>query len=324
MSRINRQYVVAASLVAACAAMPARAAAQQGVATPTPAPPATTRPAISQPATPAAQGQSAPTPPSSRRSAVPQGFSVVLVLGDLQGTSATDDVPMAAKRALADMREFLPYKSYRLLDAAWLMCCGEQRPATAGERRPTSETTNVASQVLRGPEDQEYELRLSTSRAENARVFVRFTLIGSVPFTSTAVTSANSERTTKRRIADLQDRAELMQRQIQETKKKVDVGTSSGSEIPKMEVELRSIQREIEDLRARLENATASTASGGRSSAARGSTERMMRSAVIDTSFTMDVGESVVVGTSRLKGGTQALIALLTAVPPRPGAGSRE
>jgi hypothetical protein len=37
---------------------------------------------------------------------------------------------------------------------------------------------------------------------------------------------------------------------------------------------------------------------------------------VIDTSFSMDVGETVVVGTSRLKG-DKALIALLTAIPPR-------
>jgi hypothetical protein len=35
---------------------------------------------------------------------------------------------------------------------------------------------------------------------------------------------------------------------------------------------------------------------------------------MIDTSFTMDIGETVVVGTSRLKG-DKALIALLTAVP---------
>jgi hypothetical protein len=37
---------------------------------------------------------------------------------------------------------------------------------------------------------------------------------------------------------------------------------------------------------------------------------------IIDTSFAMDVGETVVVGTSRLKGNSRALIALLTAVPP--------
>jgi hypothetical protein len=39
----------------------------------------------------------------------------------------------------------------------------------------------------------------------------------------------------------------------------------------------------------------------------------MGRRAMIDTSFTMDIGETVVVGTSRLKG-DKALIALLTAV----------
>ena len=36
---------------------------------------------------------------------------------------------------------------------------------------------------------------------------------------------------------------------------------------------------------------------------------------VIHTTFTMDVGETVVVGTSRLRDNSRALIALLTAVP---------
>jgi hypothetical protein len=36
----------------------------------------------------------------------------------------------------------------------------------------------------------------------------------------------------------------------------------------------------------------------------------------------MEIGETVVVGTSRLRGNSKALIALLTAVPPR-GASSR-
>ena len=35
---------------------------------------------------------------------------------------------------------------------------------------------------------------------------------------------------------------------------------------------------------------------------------------LIDTSFNMDIGETVVVGTSRLGGGDRAIIALLTAV----------
>ena len=127
-----------------------------------------------------------------------------------------------------------------------------------------------------------------------------------------------------RRIADLQDKAELTQKQIHEAKRKVEVGIAAGSEIPKLEVELRSIQREIADLQARLETgaATAGRSGGG----TRGSADRaaqMARASTIDTSFTMDVGETVVVGTSRLKGGTKALIALLTAVPARASGAAR-
>jgi hypothetical protein len=46
---------------------------------------------------------------------------VVLVLGDLQGgpAPASEAVPAAAAKALADLKDFLPYKSYRLLDAQW-------------------------------------------------------------------------------------------------------------------------------------------------------------------------------------------------------------
>jgi hypothetical protein len=55
--------------------------------------------------------------------------------------------------------------------------------------------------------------------------------------------------------------------------------------------------------------------SARRVSAAAGNT-REVRRAVIDTSFMMAVGETVVVGTSRLKG-DKALIALLTAIPQR-------
>ena len=43
----------------------------------------------------------------------------MLVLGDLQAGSTPDNVPPAAKKALADMKDFLPYKSYRLLDSQW-------------------------------------------------------------------------------------------------------------------------------------------------------------------------------------------------------------
>jgi hypothetical protein len=262
-------------------------------------------PATTRPAQPGAQGQGrsgAPAPAKTvygvnTRAVSPQGFSVVLVLGDLQGASSPDDVPIAARKALTDMREFLPFKSYRLLDAAWLMCCGGQRDS--------------ANQMLRGPDEQEYDLRLSTSRAEGARVSVRFTLLSAGIPTETAAESAAVSRTTARRLADLQDKRTLVETQLKDLRKRVEVGVAPAAEVQKLEVELRSIQRQIEDLSARASSPARANPRPG--------VEHFARSAIIDTNFTMDVGETVVVGTSRLKGGTKALIALLTAVPPRSG-----
>jgi hypothetical protein len=256
-----------------------------------------------------------PPPPAGRgpRAAVPQGFSVVLVLGDIQSAASTDDVPLAARKALADMKDFLPFKSYRLLDAAWVMCCG---PMAGGDRRPAAQDTHPAllsqqlTQMLRGPDEQEYELKLS-SRMENSQVMVRFTLLGSVTGSETISDSAQM-RQMGRKLADLKDQAALLEKTIQDTRKKVEVGISSGDNIAKMEVDLRRTNREIEELTTRL----AETRAGGRP-AARAGSESDNRSSIIDTSFAMDVGETVVVGTSRLKGGSKALIALLTAVPPR-------
>ena len=50
------------------------------------------------------------------------GFSVVLMLGETQGTAAGDGLPPAPalRKALADVKDFLPYKSYRTLDSQWL------------------------------------------------------------------------------------------------------------------------------------------------------------------------------------------------------------
>src|SRR5688500_14233036 len=55
------------------------------------------------------------------------GYSVVLVIGDMQAPGSRDSVPSAARKALTDMQAFLPYKRYQLLDAAWMICCGAFR-----------------------------------------------------------------------------------------------------------------------------------------------------------------------------------------------------
>ncbi|HEY7501505.1 MAG TPA: hypothetical protein VH740_23485 [Vicinamibacterales bacterium] len=282
---IQRLPIPALSAVLCFTALTSNAFAQQAqTARPEAAPSATTRTAQTTP-------QPRETPAAKTR--VPQGFSVVLVLGDIQTAAPSDDVPPAARKALTDMRDFLPYKSFKLLDAAWLLCCGN-------DLRRSGETT---TQLLRGPDGQEYELKLTTSRESGGEFVVRFTLFGPSE-NEAAVASTDGEATTARRLADARDRLTLLQVQLQEARKKFEVGTAPKAEVTKLEMEVRSEQRRIEDL---------STRQG------RGTGPRAVPSkrAVLDTTFTMDTGETVVVGTSRLRGGAKALIALLTAVPPR-------
>ena len=80
----------------------------------------------------------------------------MLVLGDLQGGTTQDNVPPAARKALTDMKEFLPYKSYRLLDVQWTLCCGGGRGATPVVSR------------LRGADGHDYELTLAASLERTA------------------------------------------------------------------------------------------------------------------------------------------------------------
>src|SRR5690242_18753226 len=48
------------------------------------------------------------------------GFGVSLVLGEAQGSGTTDKLPQGATKALLDLKDFLPYKSYRVLDTLWM------------------------------------------------------------------------------------------------------------------------------------------------------------------------------------------------------------
>jgi len=67
-----------------------------------------------------------------------KGFGVTLVLGT-RGTGELGTLPAGVSKALADVKEFLPYKTYRVLDTLWM----------AGE------TNNL---ILRGLGDEKYAL----------------------------------------------------------------------------------------------------------------------------------------------------------------------
>ena len=205
----------------------------------------------------------------------PQAFSVSLVLGDMQATTgASDNVPPAARKALTDVKDFLPYKAYRLLDSQWTLCCGRSAITTR----------------LRGPEDQDYALELTPSSAGGGKYYVRF-----------ALWEPRAERTEMDLNATtlLQQQRVALDRQLEELRK------ANGENHP----DVVRLRRRIESLDSQ------SAASRDDNLSRRTLTGSLPRRAVIDTSFTMDVGETVVVGTSRLKG-DKALIALLTAVAP--------
>jgi len=96
-----------------------------------------------------------------------QGFSVVLVLGDLKGDSTiSTDLPAGARRALADMKDFLPYRSYKLLDTTWILNNTSSRPASSSLRGPDGmdyEVTIIASGNYKRPDGSEAVLSVKFS-----------------------------------------------------------------------------------------------------------------------------------------------------------------
>jgi len=110
-----------------------------------------------------------------------QAFSVAILLGDVHGSSTPDNVPAGAKKALADVREFLPYKSYRLLDTQWIRCC-------AGP--------NVSGQ-LRGLDEEEYAFQIGINNISGTRLTANFTLtdVAAAPFKKPIMSSNFSMET---------------------------------------------------------------------------------------------------------------------------------
>jgi hypothetical protein len=245
----------------------------------------------------------AETPPKKLTSPEPmprRGFNVVLLLGDMQDTGGQETVPNAARKALADMKDFLPYKAYRLLDTQWVL----------------GSTSGPTITRLRGVDDQEYGLELRAQPTFTAggafapgTTFVRFVLTDASDGAGEGGRTALKELTKadptsveiSREVYQLERERDDLQLRVSKGRKNVEVGLENVDEIKRLEMQLAAVTRRISDLKQSL-SAASSKASGR---------------AVIDTSFRMDDGETVVVGTSKVKGGGRALIALLTATAER-------
>lgn len=274
---------------------PMMAAAQQSAAMARIATPQAPTPRTTTPQTPAPQTAAAPTPtaqgetPTPARGGqrglrptqaergnmpAPQGFSVVLVLGEMQGAGAPDNVPPAARKALADMKDFLPYKTYRLLDTQWTLCCGRSAIVTR----------------LRGDEQDYYDLELEPKGTDTSgKWYVRFSLHNAPVGAALAATQSASDDA----------RARLMQKRTELAVKLRDLRQRYNDDHP----EVRMLREQLAEVEQQLRVETSK----------RRPVDRGANRTIIDTSFTMDIGETVVVGTSRLQG-DKALIALLTAV----------
>ena len=240
------------------------------------------------------------------------GFSIVLVVGDMQGTAgANDTVPGAAKKALADMRDFLPYKNYRLLDAEWMLCCGGSFGAVSGR--------------VRGPEEQDYSYSLTTNGVSDSKITVHFSMreapavaaagsassggveSGPSPFATAASLSDTARADYSRQLYEATKEREEAMRQVQNLKPKVAAGVAPKEDYQAAEQRYERATERWQELRKML--------GGPRSETSRAS---IGNRSIMDSTFSIAVGETVVIGTSRLKG-EKALIALLTAAgKPKP------
>jgi hypothetical protein len=210
-----------------------------------------------------------------------QGFSVVLVLGDLSSGTTADNIPPAARAALADLKDFLPYKGYRVLDTAWILASASTRQDVTGR--------------LRGPDEQDYEVVLDRTALAQApgsapaAVQIRFVLREPDSNMDRRMQALQRESQRRQELSDLMANISAMRTQL----KKAEASQNRG--------DADAIRQRISDLEIAIE--TRQNQSGHVSGAP----------TLIDTSFNMSLGETVVVGTSRV-GGDKALIALLTAV----------
>ena len=237
------------------------------------------------------------------------GFSIVLVVGDMQVASpGSDTVPGAAKKALADMRDFLPYKSYRLLDATWMLCCGGSFGGVSGR--------------VRGPDEQDYSYSLTTSGVSEKKITVHFSLrdipaapavaaTGGASSGAAAALSDTARADYSRQLYEATKERDDALRQVQDLRRRVEVGIAPKEDYQAARQRNDRATERMEELRRMLGQLRSETYSPNHPDQRRLLGSMSTRS-IMDSTFSISVGETVVIGTSRLKG-EKALIALLTA-----------
>ena len=255
----------------------------------------------SRPGTLPAQGQQ-PKPTQFGRPAdlvmsTLQGFNIVLLVGESQSSGASiEDVPAAARKALSDMKDFLPFKHYRVLDSQWTSCCANSGGSNISGRLQGLTMAQAGDERRLVPRSYSFQLQ---ARADS-RLSVQFTLTpDSMPdrVSQSPISSARAAQLEKQ-LADARRELQALEDEVRARAEKLN---PSHPDVRALEAQHRRAQQRANELRNDWE---ASRAHGPE-------IDRSARS-LISGSFMMDVGETVVVGTSRL-GGDKALIAIVTA-----------
>jgi hypothetical protein len=191
-----------------------------------------------------------------------RGFSVVLLLGETQSTGGGDGLPPAPalRKALSDVRDFLPYKSYRVLDTQWLR---------GGSTR------------MKGPDDQEYDVDLAADQIMPNPFHPKEGMLNVLFHLQEVGAAQNSSEEFGRSVA-----AADMQKRLAEMQRSLANGTLAEGARARTADEIAQLTKQIRMARARK---------------------------LIDSKFEMAIGETVVVGTSKI-GGDKGLVVLLTSV----------
>jgi hypothetical protein len=255
-----------------------------------------------------------------------------LSAASVKGAGGSENLPDAARKALADMKDFLPYKRYQLLDAAWILCCATTREQVSGR--------------VRGPDGRDYLYTVDPGDIVGSKLNLRFVMREAQGAFSPAVTSVNVDRLSDTaRLELMKQQAEAAREldeaniQLRSTKQKFDVGMATSAEMESATSRERRAQGRVQDLQrmagdgtTRVTGQAAAGARGGGGSRSSVAPSEVAQRAVsggrggatfaretMDSSFSISPGETVVIGTSRING-DQALIAILTAAM-KPGAG---
>jgi len=192
-----------------------------------------------------------------------RGFSVVLLLGETQSAASGEALPPAPalRKALSDVKDFLPYKSYRVLDTQWLR---------GGSTR------------MKGLDDQEYDVELIVDTIPIAPLCTKDCVLNVLFHLQEVGAPANSSEEFGRSVP-----AGEMEKRRAELQRELASGSVAEGARPRVADEIAQLTKQIRLARARK---------------------------LIDSRFQMALGETVVVGTSKIGGGDKGLVVLLTSV----------